>query len=55
MKIKFFTIASAVLLAVGYSLTVSAGSIADTDTDHKVCDKGFFIHCAVAVSKRISI
>jgi hypothetical protein len=33
MKIKFLTIASAVLLAVCYSMTVSAGSIADADTD----------------------
>jgi hypothetical protein len=33
MKIKFLAIASAVLLVVGFSLTVSAGSIADGDGD----------------------
>jgi hypothetical protein len=33
MKIKFLAMASAVLLVVGFSLTVSAGSIVDTDLD----------------------
>jgi hypothetical protein len=33
MKITFLTIASAVLLVLGFSLTVSAGSIADVDLD----------------------
>ena len=33
MRIKFLTIAAAMLLALGLSMTASAGSVTDTDSD----------------------